>query len=100
MTRSSLQITKANFCLRLTPKAFDSVCHDLLIKKLFHSFNFSATACRFILSFVKGRIQYASAGNTSSTIRELHSGIPQGSVLGPLLFMLHIDNLFQYKHIC
>lgn len=68
-------------------KAFDTVSHQRLLRKLL-SMNFSDEAAGWIRSYLSQRSQSVRYNNNSSAWREVLNGVPQGSVLGPLLFTL------------
>lgn len=74
-------------------KAFDSVDHNILLHKLFSQFHFSYTSCVLVQSFLSHRSQFVVSNGCMSYTRELYSGVPQGSILGPMLFMLYVNEL-------
>ena len=69
--------------------AFDMVEHQLLLNRLNNSFGISGSALNWVTSYLNGRHQFVFAGSARSTTSELSVGVPQGSVLGPLLFTLY-----------
>jgi len=69
--------------------AFDCVDHALLLQRLQHTFGLSGTVLRWLTSFVTGRSQQVAYGGHLSTTQSVLFGVPQGSVLGPLLFVLY-----------
>nr|CAI5861082.1 unnamed protein product [Callosobruchus analis] len=73
-------------------KAFDTLNHSLLIAKCKY-YGFDEIAYKFIKSYLVGRAQRVVLNNQASTSSKITSGVPQGSVLGPLLFLLYTSDL-------
>ena len=78
-------------------KAFDTVNHDLLLNKLKNKFNIDGRMLKFLTNYLKNRTQRVGMENELSEPQNVLSGVPQGSILGPLLFALFMILAMEFR---
>ena len=75
-------------------KAFDTIKYDELLKHLYQ-LNFSKSFLKIIHSYLLNRKQYVQFDDKKSRTETIQAGVPQGSILGPILFNLHVSEMLQ-----
>ena len=83
-------------------KPFDTINHSLLLAKL-EAYGFSMTSLKLMQSYLCNRFQRTSVNASFSDWKEIETGVPQGSILGPLLFSIFLSNIFYFinnRNLC
>jgi retron-type reverse transcriptase len=83
-------------------KAFDCLPHNLLLLKL-ENYGVSENSLKLLQSYLTGRKQCVKIGSVCSSFLDIYKGVPQGSILGPVMFNIFINDIFDFvkkRKIC
>ena len=79
-------------------KAFDTLNHDILLKKLY-KYGIRGNSYLWFNSYLSNRKQYVNYNGTTSSVSNIICGVPQGSILGPLLFIIYVNDIINVSNI-
>ena len=80
-------------------KAFNCLPHDLLLLKLKY-YGLSDNALKLMESYLTNRMQCVKLGSMQSDFQSILKGVPQGSILGPVLFNIFLNDIFHFLVVC
>lgn len=75
-------------------KAFDTISHTILLTKM-TTYGICGIAYKWFESYLSGRVQFTTLNNASSPYKAITCGVPQGSVLSPILFLIYINDIIR-----
>jgi hypothetical protein len=99
--RINFEMDKGNLPLNVyidLSKAFDTVDHTILLSKLEH-YGIRNTSLSLLNSYLSNRLQYVEIESVKSSYQTINTGVPQGSVLGPLLFIIYINDIHSSSNL-
>ena len=90
MNKGNMSVT----CMLDLSKVFETVCHEILFYKL-QNYRIHGHMLKWFKSYLGNRTQFVKDNNVKSNVRNIHIGLPQGTILGPILFLIYVND-FSY----
>lgn len=79
-------------------KAFDTIDHNIMLEKM-ESFGVRGVGLKWLKSYIRNRSQYVQVGDAMSKPADITCGVPQGSIVGPKLFIMYINDICKVSNI-